>query len=201
MKRRKPQSFRLASLIADLRRVTLSGGRAVFLMKEIKLTQGKVALVDDEDYPKLSKFTWYAQKSSTSTRYYARRSYFLKSGRKVGRLMHRVILGLRNPKITVDHKDLNGLNNQRHNLRIANGAQQIANAGMYKNNKSGFKGVCWSTQAKKWVATVTLGRNFFLGHFRDRKAAARAYDREARKLFGEFARVNFPTEHEAGGVK
>jgi len=88
----------------------------------------------------------------------------------------------------VDHKDGNGLNNTRDNLRLATKEQNGANSRKQSNNTSGFKGVCWNKQAGKWKAQITVdGKNIYLGYFASKDEAHAAYCTAAEKHFGEFA--------------
>lgn len=156
-------------------------------MKSIQLTKGLLALVDDDVYEELSRFNWYAAASGET--FYAVR-HIGTGNRNVAR-MHRQILGIDSPSIEVDHRDGNGLNNQRHNLRIANKTQNQHNRGRQRNNSTGFKGVTFSKRDKCWMAYIKLsGRQRHLGNFDDPRMAALAYDEAARKHFGEFARTN-----------
>ena len=107
--------------------------------------------------------------------------------------MHREILGITDPKINVDHLDGDGLNNQRSNLRVCTDSQNGANRGKQKNNKSGYKGVHWNKKTKKWAAQIQYHKKVLnLGYYSDIIEAAKAYDKKALELFGEFARLNFP---------
>src|SRR6185369_4370410 len=106
-------------------------------MKEIQLTQGKVALVDDEDYEGLSAFTWHAYCNQNGG-WYARSSSLSRKNGGKHLWMHRLILNCPNGK-QVDHKDGDGLNNQRYNLREATQAQNMYNMGLRADSKSGFK--------------------------------------------------------------
>ncbi len=108
--------------------------------------------------------------------------------------MHRFILGLCDGQ-RCDHKDNNGLNNQRSNLRIATAGQNQHNSGCrkYKGMRSSrFKGVHWAKNARKWLAQITANRkHYHLGLFENEEDAARAYDRKALELHGDFAKTNF----------
>ena len=97
------------------------------------------------------------------------------------------------PKIDVDHKDLIRTNNKWLNLRLATRSQNVANRLKQSNNTSGFKGVSWHSQYKKWFAQlVKNGELVFAKPFQDKIKAAKAYDKAALKYFGEFANLNFP---------
>jgi hypothetical protein len=108
--------------------------------------------------------------------------------------MHRALLRVDDPCIDVDHKDGDGLNNRRRNLRISDENGNNQNRGPSCNNKSGYKGVCKSGKnPKKYQAVVDyLGKKIWLGYFDDPKKAAYAYDDKIRELHGEFAWFNFP---------
>jgi HNH endonuclease/AP2 domain len=158
-------------------------------MREIKLSgkcgAGKVALVDDEDYARvIAVGSWQAD---------ADRHVMYAVCSRVK--MHRLVLGVTDPKIEVDHRDNDGLNNVRSNLRIATKSQNAQNRSFVRG-KSRYKGVTWNTKRSEWRANIFVnGHQKFLGAFpEDREQeAARAYDTAARCYFGEFAHLNFPT--------
>lgn len=150
------------------------------LTREIPLTKGMVALVDEEDYEALSPFRWQAAEQAPG-RFYA------KTGRRT--MMHKIIL----PGCSlVDHKDGNSLNNTRENLRPADKSKNGMNRGVSTNNKSGFKGVSFRPRVQKWRAVIHRdGKQVHIGHFSTAEEAARAYDNAAMELHGEFAFLNF----------
>lgn len=158
-------------------------------MKEISLTQGKVAVVDDEDYPLLAALKWSALKSKRT--WYARTVVYL-NGRAINLQMHRLIL--RTPRgAQIDHTDHDGLNNCRHNLRSATPSQNCQNRRRRRDSTSGYKGVCLHKRIGKFQAYISQpGRILHLGYFLTPEEAALAYDAKARELFGEFALLNFP---------
>ena len=156
----------------------------------IPLTQGMNARVSREDYSFLMQWKWCAQKKKDNT-YYAVRGVRLR-GKSTLIRMHNVIAqrsGLEGSYI--DHKDGNGLNNCRTNLRDATKSLNMANRGRTLANQSGYKGVSWHKHGHKWVAQIKAnGRYYYLGLFGDKNSAARAYNDAAIKHFGEFARLN-----------
>jgi len=158
-------------------------------MKRIKLTQGKYALINDEDYEYLNQWKWHTVKNKRT--YYAHRHASIKNNKKPRLIkMHQEVaerMGIKNP----DHADRDGLNNQRNNLREATRSQQQANHSLQKNSTSGYKGVYWCKNVKKWRAQIVINeRNIHLGLFTDIKDAAKVYNEAAIKYFGEFAVLN-----------
>ena len=113
--------------------------------------------------------------------------------------MHREILGFSDiPEFTVDHRDVDSLNNRRQNLRPATIAQNTRNQKLKKNNSSGFKGVHFPKDKKRWMAYITYEwKRRHIGYYDTAEEAARAYDVQATKLFGDFARLNFPLDKAA----
>lgn len=159
-------------------------------MKEIQLTKGKVALVDDEDYDKLSNYKWFSHKGYST--YYAFRNSSAKGGKKrTFILMHREILGLTNPTVLCDHKDHNGLNNQRWNLRSATKSENNSNRRPTENRTSKYLGVSWNRKKNKWVAQITSNRKkIWIGACENECEAALAYNEKAIELHGQFAKLN-----------
>jgi hypothetical protein len=110
-------------------------------------------------------------------------------------LLHRFILCAA-PGTIIDHKNGNGLDCTRENLRFVTSSQNQHNSGrrVYTGKRSSrFKGVHWHAETKKWVAQIMAARKYhYLGLFADEEDAARAYDAAATELHGNFARLNFP---------
>lgn len=158
-------------------------------MKRIKLTQNKFALVDNADYEWLNQWKWYA--SWDGYTWYARRRARLSAGRQFTVGMHRMILGLkRGDKWQCDHRDSNGLNNCRSNLRICTHQQNHFNQRPTRGRQ--FRGVCWNWEMKKWRAKICHNKeSIHLGYFLSEIEGAEAYNRKAKELFGKFARLNF----------
>ena len=158
-------------------------------MKEIKLTQGKVAKVDDHLFDELNKYKWYAAKSSRGDFYAQRGDY--STGKLLLIKMHRFILGITDKSVQVDHQDLDTLNNQIYNIRRATHKENVRNRGITKRSTCGFKGVFWEKSATKWRAQLNVDRKkIHLGLFHDINDAARAYNAASILHHGEFARLN-----------
>lgn len=148
----------------------------------ITLTQGQETCVDSRDLIFVLPYRWCAHKEGRT--FYPVTNIPV-NGKNSTIAMHRILIPV--PGYEVDHKDRNGLNNQRKNLRVATHRQNSHNRGAQSRNKIGYKGVTWCSTKKKWVAHMSL----FFGAFNSPRAAARAYDQGAKKLFGKFACLNF----------
>ncbi|HEY5590690.1 MAG TPA: AP2 domain-containing protein [Paludibacter sp.] len=161
-------------------------------MKEIKISKGFIALVDDEDYERVNQFNWNAI-NGKQTKYAVRCRKI--NGKWRNQLLHLFILGYENKiakNIEVDHEDHNGLNCQKYNLRICTSSQNGMNALPRKNGTSKYKGVCFNKAANKFIAQVSYNKKvIFLGYFNDEIEAARVHDVAAKKYHGNFSFLNF----------
>jgi hypothetical protein len=152
-------------------------------MKELLTTNGKSVLLDDSDFEWASKRTWHARNDKTAWYIVGYHPDFKKTV-----YLHREIMGF--PNSRVDHKNRNGLDCQRDNLRLATLDQSNANRQKpTRPTTSKYKGMYWCKRKLRWRVTV---KNRFIGYFKNEEDAARAYDSEAVKLWGEFAHLNFP---------
>lgn len=160
-------------------------------MREIPLTQSRIAFVDDADYEWLNRKKWRTQKRYSHLVYAVRGMPQVK-GKRGSEYMHRVILGLRRGDgQQCDHIDGNGLNNQRANLRVCTITQNHQNQRKRIVGTSKYKGACWNRRDHKWQASIKVNKKLIhLGLFDSELDAACAYNKAAQKYFGEFALLN-----------
>lgn len=162
-------------------------------MKSIPLTKGQYALVDDQDYAAISQYNWcLITPGGPNGRRYAAR--FDKDNHVI--YMHRVIMQdqFTPEQNFCDHRDGNGLNNTRQNLRVCNRSQNQRNRGQQSRigRTSAFKGV--SRRKNGWLTRINTqpGVQTHIGIFGTEMDAAMAYDAAALVYHGEFAKLNFP---------
>jgi hypothetical protein len=154
---------------------------------------GRVALVDDEDFPVISRYHWIVQEVERPGRNsgpYAVTTFNRRQAKPqyLSIMMHCLILAC---FTGIDHRNGNGLDNQKDNLRIATASQNAANQGA-RVGTSQYKGVSWERRQRKWKAQVRVnGQIQYLGYFTDEEEAARAYDTAALATWGDYARLNF----------
>jgi hypothetical protein len=151
------------------------------MAKQILLTQGKTAIVDDEDFEALSKYKWHAVK--VSRMFYANRLQVIT--RKSIRMQWHII-GKPQKGLEIDHINRNGLDNRKENLRFVTKGQNVINSDNYSSNTSGIRGVHWHKTHRKWGAKIVAnGKQISLGYFdniEDAKKARRAA--EQKYFFG-----------------
>jgi hypothetical protein len=162
-----------------------------YAFRRIPLTQGRFAIVDPGDYESLTRHKWRLCKTKGKNVVYAERGVRRAGGKYSRVLMHRELVQPPDGYV-IDHVNGDGLDNRRANLRPATVAQNAWNAGK-RNPRSGYKGVCLAKDKGLWRAAIVCnGQRKHLGYFRDKRDAAKAYDRAARKYHGSFAVLNFP---------
>jgi len=152
----------------------------------------KVVLFDDEDYHLISNYKW-------NINFVRGKFYVISSKRKKGIVnqykIHRVILGITDSNVKIDHINNNGLDNRKSNLRIATIAENSRNVGLTKRNTTGYKGVYLykENNKNKGKYTATLkhdGKNIFGGYFPTAELAALKYNELSLKYHGEFGFIN-----------
>lgn len=154
--------------------------------REIPITRGLVTRVDEEEYARFTKGKWQAL-IGTSGKVYAYRKTSRKEGPRRIEYLHRLVMNA-GPGEQVDHRDGDGLNNQRSNLRLCTNQQNGANRGKTRVNQSGRKGVIIMPSGRLQAIVRFNGKNIYLGIYDDLDVAANAYLKKAKELFGEFAR-------------
>jgi len=158
------------------------------LYRFIPLTQGQIAIVDLEDFERLSQWVWFAMWNPHTRGFRAART---EERRHV--YMHQEIMGFKG----VDHRDHNELNNRKENLRKCTPLTNAHNQRKRRKGSSRYKGVFWHKQAHKWIARIRIprGKLKHIGCFLSEKEAAKAYDQNARHFHRDFAFLNFPDSH------
>ena len=151
----------------------------------MELTQGQVAIVDDEDFNELAQYRWKYTHRGYAARYYRR------DGKVCITYMHREIM-MAPQGMEVDHRNGNKLDNRRENLRLCTRAENARNQPKSKKNTSGFKGVFYQDRKLPWRARIRCGdgRRVNLGSFKTPEDAALAYNAAALRFHGEFANIN-----------
>lgn len=154
-------------------------------MKQIPLTQNKVALVDDDDFEIVNQFKWCFHQG------YADRFTHYDDNKKQHHIsLHRFIMNAP-VHLQVDHLDGNGLNNQKRNLRLATHQQNAFNSEVQKNSGTGYKGVTWRPSNNTFQCRIRKdNKRIHIGIFKTKEEAALAYNQAAIKYHGEFARLN-----------
>lgn len=157
-------------------------------MKLVRLTKGYFAMVDDEDFKRVSAFKWRA--SEERGRVYGART-LRRVGKRGNQKLHSFILETAEE---IHHEDGNGLNDQKYNLTICTRSRNMRGAiRKRKTATSPYRGVCWDSRCRRWMAQITVGpQQIFLGRFDCPEEAARVRDSASLRYFGEFAHLNFP---------
>lgn len=149
----------------------------------------KIILIDDEDYELFCSHNWHFVKGRNTFYLYTN---IIKDKKRKTVALHQIILTC--PKdMCIDHIDRNGLNNQRSNLRVCNRSENQCNQFKRKNTSSQYRGVSWNKYQQRWECYINKDqKRTFIGKFKSEVEAARKWDEYAKKIHGEFARLNFP---------
>lgn len=160
-----------------------------YTFRRIKLTRGRYAIVDVEDFERLNQYKWQWSRCG-----YAKRSVY-KSGKQADTYMHTVVCPVPAGMVT-DHANRNKLDNRKANLRPATRRQNVWNcSSKTENEKTRYHGISWRKDIKRWRVRLTIsGRRQAFGCYTDEVEAAKAYDRLAKQYRGEFAVLNFPEQ-------
>ena len=150
---------------------------------KIPLTQGKFALVDEEDFERITRYKWLYDRG------YARRRFQING---VQHMMHMHREVMQAPEgYEVDHINGDKLDNRKCNLRVVTHQRNMFNMTSHKDSTSPYKGVYWNKERKKWTTQIAInGKRKHIGHFENEEDAAEAYNQAAKKYFGEYAKLN-----------
>ncbi|MFH1370644.1 MAG: AP2 domain-containing protein [Planctomycetota bacterium] len=160
--------------------------------RRIYLGDGEWTILDKEDYYRLNHYKWFL--TGRLHKFYAART-IKDGGRTIITRMHRDIMNPP-PKLLVDHRNCDGLDNRRENLRLATKSQNAYNSRKRNNTSSRYIGVHLRKNNGRWEAQIRHHeKRMWLGSFKNEIDAARAYDEAAKKYHGKFARLNFPEEN------
>ncbi len=157
-------------------------------MKEFITSQSAIVKVDDEDYDRVMKYKWsffggIVRRYSSETIYIPHRKEVLKHIPLASYVMQ--------TELIYDHRDRDGLNNQKYNLRECSYSQNTINTKKRSNCSSKYKGVSWAPRQKKWQANIRKdGKLIYLGYHEKEEDAALAYNKKGLELFGEFMVLN-----------
>lgn len=161
------------------RPIRIEGKRA-----HVPLTMGYEAIIDAADADRIGKHSWTAMVKRGTV--YVKRAY-MRNGKSITVLLHREVMNVADD-VLIDHRNGNGLDNTRANLRPATTSQNMCNRPAPSNNTSGFKGVCFSKASKKWTAQfVFRGKTIYVGVYPTPEDAYAARRKADAKLYGEFA--------------
>lgn len=157
-------------------------------MKEIPLDKGHILFIDNEDYEEVSKLIWKVAKRLHT--FYAISDIRKKGHARKVILLHRLIM--KAPKGTlIDHINGNGLDNRKSNLRYANKSKNAMNMSKHTPHSSPYKGVSYDKDRKKFRCNIGInGKQYFVGRFDNELEAAKAYNKKALTIYGEYARLN-----------
>lgn len=157
-------------------------------MRTISLSQGKVALVSDEDYALVAAYQWHAFK--IHRRWYAATHQIARKRTYLHRFIMQPDQGME-----VDHINGDGLDNRRENLRVCTHRDNLRNMHRSIPSRSGYRGVGIAHSGRFTARCKYEGKMLYFGTFDTAEEAARVRDQEVIKLHGEFAYLNFPLEN------
>lgn len=175
---RKGKIFKLTR--SDPNEVITDGDISYIIVRDKRQQDKARFMIDTADLPIVSQYKWWI----------SNRGYVCTTQKNETILLHRLLLGTP-PNMLTDHINMNTLDNRRANLRICNDNENVRNREKPITNKSGYKGVYWNRQSRKWDARISVNnKNIYLGLFADVKEGAKAYNEAAIKYHGAFARLN-----------
>ena len=169
-------------------KITYQDDKIIKFLIESSIYGNKEVIIDSEYWNEIREYRWSLHLSKTTKSGF----YIRNTDRRHNRiLLHRLILKLNDPKILVDHINHNTFDNRKENLRKCNPTESLRNRTKQENNTSGFKGVSWHISKQKWMAYIGLNnKQVYIGLFEDATSAAKAYNKKAIELFGDYAVLN-----------
>ncbi|MFC1738189.1 HNH endonuclease [Planctomycetota bacterium] len=162
-----------------------------YRFRRIRLTRGKYAIVDAEDFEGLNEYKWHCTYHGYATRIIYKET--VKGKKAISIYMHRLLCPAPEGMI-VDHINRNSLDNRKVNLRAATQKQNVWNRKfLRRRGKSQYNGIRWDNNREKWQVRLMInGQRKSFGYYADEIEAAKVYDRAAKKYRGEYAYLNFP---------
>ena len=159
-------------------------------MKKIKLTRGRFAIVDDDDYEMLKKHSWHCLEIHTEGKYYAGTTVRITKQKQYSLKMHRYIMGLkRGDGKLIDHINNDGLDNRKKNLRIVSYSENNKNRSVGKNNTTGSKGIYLEKQTGKYKVQINNnGIRHYLGKYSTIDEAKQVRALKEKELYGKYSR-------------
>ncbi len=155
-------------------------------MKVIHLTQNKVTWLDNEDFERVNKYKWHANKKTTGVFYAYRKQWIPEKQKYITIIMHRFIMNCPED-MEIDHIDHNGLNNQKSNLKICSHADNMRNIKVRRTSNSGFRGISWDKKNKKWRITICKEKKFYnRGRFTELEDAVKEHRKSFKEIFGYY---------------
>jgi hypothetical protein len=158
------------------------------------MKNGFEAIVDIDDFDRLSKLTWHMAKTTNSKIGYV--TYTINNYDEIKRTcqsirMHRLVMNVTDPKIQVDHINNNPLDNRKCNLRLCNAAQNARNTKFRSTNTTGYKGVFLQKRSGRYTSSIGVNKErYYLGIYNTPEQAALAYNEASRKYHGEYGYIN-----------
>lgn len=148
--------------------------------------------IDKADLDTIAGYSWRVYIGKVNNNYKRVETSITTNNKTTHVMLARFLMGYPKGKFT-DHIDCDSLNNRRDNIRLASQSENSRNVPKtFKKTHSKFKGVSWHKRKNKWIATCAVNsKNKFLGYFSNEIDAAKAYDKTAKELHGEFAKTNF----------
>lgn len=147
-------------------------------------------MIDDEDAGIVCQYKWYASYAKGNQSFYAKTTVKKSNGNRTSMFMHRILIAVLGGQF-IDHANGDTLDNRKTNLRVCSRKENNRNRKLQRTNTTGYKGLKWHSRLSKWEARIGVdGKYKYLGLFKEKEDAARAYDKAAVEHYGEYAHLN-----------